>query len=380
MNPLSNYTMYVANRKIDPDPQQARAVESLNRLHRDVVEYESQRQEKGWRKHLKFLQPRHLPPRGIYLFGPVGRGKSMLMDLFYDTLPLNIKKRRIHFHQFMIEVQDYLHLCRVSGVGMEESNIALLSLAIVVANRSRVLCFDEFHVTDVADAMILSRLFTALLDQGICIVATSNWAPKDLYKGGLQRDRFMPFINLIEQRMEVVEIDSPHDYRARDVKNMSFYFSPLGAEAGQNADNLFNSLTHNAPVHTDLLTVRGRSIQVPVVAQDVARFGFSQLCERPLGAEDYMAIARRYHTVFLENIPHLGYDRRNEAYRLMTLVDVMYDQHRSLVITAQSPPQNLYSGHDHAFEFQRTVSRLLEMQTHEYMRRVQAHFAPPPAS
>ncbi len=365
--PLDRYNALLSRRKIDPDPLQDHAVHSLMRLYHDVLEYEEAR--KGWRQKIRFLNIRKLPPRGIYLHGPVGRGKSMLMDIFYDSIPLSIKKRRVHFHQFMIEVHDYIHSRRsIDGI-IEDMDAALPSLALVISNRSRVLCFDEFHVTDVADAMILSRLFTAMLDQGITLVCTSNWKPDDLYKGGLQRDRFIPFINLIKERMEVVTIDSPVDYRARQLKEMSVYFAPLNHETASRADNLFASLTEGTESLPDLITVKGRMIQVPVAAKGVARFGFAQLCERPLGAEDYLAIAKRYHTVFLENVPRMGYDRRNEAKRMMTLVDILYDNGRNLVITADAMPQKLYTGHDHAFEFQRTVSRLLEMQTEEYLNR-----------
>jgi len=269
----------------------------------------------------------------------------------------------------MIEVHDYIHSRRAMDGIIEDMDAALPSLALVISNRSRVLCFDEFHVTDVVDAMILSRLFTAILDQGITIVTTSNWQPEDLYKGGLQRDRFLPFIKLIRERMEIVAIDSPVDYRARQLKEMSVYFSPLNGESNKRAENLFNSLTEGSDSGADLINVKGRTIQVPIAAKGVARFSFAQLCERPLGAEDYLAIAKRYHTVFLENIPRLGYDRRNEAKRMMTLVDVLYDNGRNLVITAEEMPQKLYTGHDHAFEFQRTVSRLLEMQTEDYLNR-----------
>jgi cell division protein ZapE len=231
------------------------------------------------------------------------------------------------------------------------------------------LCFDEFHVTDVADAMLLSCLFTAMLDQGISVVITTNWAPDDLYKDGLQRERFLPFIALIKERMEVVEVISPTDYRARKLKEMSVYFSPLNATSAKRAEDLFETLAGGEEGAQDLVSIKGRTIQVPIAAKGVARFGFSQLCERPLGAEDYLAIAKRYHTVFLENIPVLGYDRRNEAKRLMTLVDVLYDNHRNLVITAEDTPHKIYTGHDHAFEFQRTISRLLEMQGEAYLNR-----------
>lgn len=363
--PLDLYRHRLSSGQIDPDPLQERAVDDLTRLQANLIAYEESRE--SWKQKIPFFGGRELPPRGIYIHGPVGRGKSMLMDIFYDSIPFGIKKRRVHFHQFMIEVHDFIHRRRMREEGGEDMDSALPALAAEISNRSRALCFDEFHVTDVADAMLLGRLFTALLKEGVTLVLTSNWAPDDLYTGGLQRDRFLPFIELVKQSLDVIALEGPVDYRARKLREMSVYFSPLSSENLARAEDLFLTLSEGADPSPGLIEVKGRTIEVPVMANGMARFSFSQLCERPLGAEDYLAIAKRYHTIFLENVPRLAYDRRNEAKRLMTLVDVLYDAHRNLVITAEEPPHRLYVGHDHAFEFQRTLSRLLEMQSPAYL-------------
>jgi cell division protein ZapE len=216
--------------------------------------------------------------------------------------------------------------------------------------------------------MILGRLFTALFEWEVIIVATSNWPPDRLYEGGLQRDRFLPFIELLKNKMDVIYLDSPNDYRTLFLQTEGSYFFPLGDNSSAKVRELFIRLTDGTAPHEDILQVKGRDIHV-VSAKGVAWFTFSQLCEQPLGAEDYLKIAHSYHTVFLENVPKLNYDRRNEAKRLMTLIDALYENHIRLIVTADAPPDKLYLGQDHGFEFQRTVSRLVEMQSEEYLKK-----------
>ena len=300
-------------------------------------------------------------PKGVYLHGGVGRGKSMLMDLFFDQLPPKIYKRRVHFHEFMIETHDWLHTNR--GAGMEN---LLPNYARHVADNVRVLCFDEFHVTDVADAMILGRLFTALLDQDVIVIATSNWAPDNLYEGGLQRDLFLPFIGLLKKRLEVVHLDSDTDYRQlSDPDQDVYYFYPLGTHTDQKINIIFQELGEGANTSQEILNIKGRDLSV-TAAGGIARFTFEQLCEQPLGAEDYITFAQTYDTVFIEGVPQLTGAKRNEAKRFILLIDCLYEAHCRVVISAQSHVRGLYTGDDHAFEFDRTISRLMEMQSCAY--------------
>lgn len=369
--PLELYREKIGLGVIEHDPMQERAAKALDRLHYEMIAQFMPASSAFKNFKQKFFTKKSMA-RGVYLYGPVGRGKSMLMDILYQSIPFGIKKRRVHFHQFMLEVHDFLHARRQDMDGTDIVDQALPAFAKIVSTRCKLLCFDEFHVTDVADAMILSRLFQSLFAEGVAIVSTSNWAPDDLYLDGLQRDRFLPFIEFIKKNMDVFFLDSPTDYRARTLKELSVYFSPLSAASSQKADDIFDALTEMTEGAPDLIMVKGRTIEVPITAKGVARFSFHQLCERPLGAEDYLAIAKRYHTIFLENIPRMGYDRRNEAKRLMILVDILYDHHRNLIVTAEDEPQKLYIGHDHEFEFQRTISRLLEMQSPDYFTRGKA--------
>ena len=345
---LKKYEGEVAAGHLKKDERQRKAAEAFDRLHGELLQK-------------KPLFARRKKVRGVYIHGGVGRGKSMLMDLFFDSLPSAMLKRRVHFHEFMIETHDWLHERRA---GKAIDNL-LPEYARHVAANAAVLCFDEFHVTDVADAMILSRLFSALLDYGVVVVATSNWPPDRLYEGGLQRARFLPFIALIKERLEVVFLDSDTDYRGEVVQDLETYLYPLNAETKTKADKFFQQLSGGKFQRIENVYVKGRDIPVQA-AGDVARFAFAQLCEQTHGAEDYLTIAQKFHTIFLENIPRLTYDRNNETKRLMTLVDVMYDARRRMVFTAEAAPEKLYTGDQYNFEFDRTISRLREMQSSAY--------------
>ncbi|MCK6418617.1 MAG: AFG1 family ATPase [Alphaproteobacteria bacterium] len=357
-SPKTLYNQRLRAGALKPDPAQVRVADALEDIYKHVIAAHKPA-PKNFLSRLR--RARTVPEiQGLYIYGGTGRGKSMLMDLFFAALPDTIKKRRVHFHEFMIGVHDYLHARREADDFGEGIDGALPALALRTAEQSRVLCFDEFHVTDVADAMILGRLFTALFERGVIVVATSNWPPDRLYEGGLQRDRFLPFIDLLKRRLKVLHLDSPTDYRAVFLTHDDLYMAPLGPQTAQRVDALFLNLSGGRWAELQQITVKGRLIPVNA-AGGVARVTFDQMCGQPLGAEDYITLARAYPTVFLENVPRLNPDRRNEAKRFMTLIDALYEARTRLIITADAPPEEIYTGTDHGFEFQRTVSRLQEM-------------------
>jgi cell division protein ZapE len=289
----------------------------------------------------------------------------MLMDLFFETAPVE-KKRRVHFHEFMLEVHDRLHRHRQEAAA-EGEDVAVLADAI--AADATLLCFDEFQVTNIADAMLLGRLFAALFDLGVVVVATSNVAPDELYAGGLQRERFLPFIDLLKERLDILALDGLMDYRLARLQGMRVYHQPLDAAASAALDEAFAQLTDGAAGEPATLTVQGRRLAVPRAAKGVARFRFADLCERPLGAADYIAIATHFHTVVLAEIPQMSRAQRNEARRFMTLIDALYEHKVNLVCSAAAAPDALYAEGDGAFEFRRTASRLMEMQSRDYLAR-----------
>lgn len=362
---LDAYQALLEAEDFHPDTHQEQAVEAL---HEVSLHLTKARQKSGVMRLLGGKKSEG-EKRGLYIWGSVGRGKTMLMDLFCNSLPDNVPWRRLHFHEFMREVHDFLHEQRKKDDS--GSNKARRSRMIKYAERVRreadVLCFDEFHVTDIGDAMILGNLFSALVEKGVVVIATSNWPPERLYEGGLQRDQFLPFIDLIQAHMTVFNLAGDLDYRSQTLQQSGTYFTPLGQIAYQKADDLFVALTDGVEAKPDIVEVKSRKIEVDEAVGGIARFTFAQLCERPRAANDYLAIADRYHTVFIERIPKLGYDRRNEVKRFMTLIDTLYDKHINVVMTAAAPPDALYIGQDYEFEFERTISRLQEMQSSAYI-------------
>lgn len=363
--PLSSYRALTERGQIAFDPAQERAAEHLQRLHDALV---------GWRPGLKTGRLRFLgmgqpvsPPEGVYLWGDVGRGKSMLMDLFFETAPPPLK-RRVHFHEFMAETHERIFEWRKhEKAGREKGSDPIPPVAAAIAKDATLLCFDEFQVHDIADASILGRLFTRLFDLGVVVVATSNRAPSGLYEGGLNRHRFLPFIDLVESAMEVVALDSDTDYRLDRLKGMAVYHTPLDMGADKRMDESFDLLTDGLKPRGRTLAVKGRAVEVPRAVHDVARFSFADLCAKPLGAADYLKIADTFRTVFVDHIPRLSSANRNEAKRFVTLIDALYERRVRLVASAEVEPQQLYDEGDGAFEFQRTVSRLMEMQSADYL-------------
>ena len=350
------YNRLVKANELKPDPAQAKAAEALDRLATPPKSL-----------FARMFGPDSDGPEGVYLWGGVGRGKSMLMDLAFAHLELH-PKRRVHFHEFMLDTHQRLRRARAS-----EEGDPIEPVAEEIAGEARLLCFDEMQVTNPADAMILSRLFTKLLAEGVKVVTTSNRPPRDLYKDGLNRELFLPFIQLIERRMLVVPVDGPTDYRLDRLEGVEVWHVPNGPEATAALSRAFFQLTDypvedRAKVPAEELDVGGgRTLHVPKSLKGVAVFSFRRLCGEPRGAADYLAIARRYHTVIVVGIPVMGRDRRNEAARFVTLIDGLYEHKVKLLAAADAEPAGLYPEGDGSFEFQRTVSRIEEMRSAEYL-------------
>ncbi len=356
------YAQLVAAGELRADPEQAAAAARLDVLQQ-ALEAVPKRGSILWRLASKKPDP----PRGVYLWGGVGRGKSMLMDLFHDSLTIN-RKRRVHFHEFMLEVHQMMRASRATDPGDPIPKVAH-----DLAQQVRCLAFDEMVVNNSADAMIMSRLFTALIDEGVVVVTTSNRAPKDLYKDGLNREHFLPFIALIEQRLDVMPLNGPTDYRMERLAGVKTWHVPSGPASTASVREAFFKMTDYPPEDSahvptaELDLAGGRQLHVPKSLKGTAVFSFKRLCAEARGASDYLAIARVYHTVFIVGIPKLGPENRNEAARFVTLIDTLYEHNVKLIATADAGPASLYEVGDGRFEFDRTVSRLMEMQSQDYL-------------
>ncbi len=388
----AHYRWLVEDGQIKPDPAQLAAAAQLdqlaNTLTNTLARHRRIRARQFWCRFVtgSFLTDRFLTgrlstepsrrprgprgsrgPRGLYIYGDVGRGKSMLMDMFFDHVAV-ARKRRVHFHAFMQETHQRIHDYRQNNKkSSKKTGDPILAVAAAIASEAQLLCFDEFQVKDIADASILGRLFALLLDAGICVVATSNRAPDDLYSGGLNRHRFLSFIDLLKQRLDILFLQAETDYRLARLQARPVWFTPCGAAARKALDERFATLTggvHGAPME---IALKGRNLPIARAADGVARVSFDDLCGSARGAGDYLALAEHFHTILIDNIPRLRPDKGNEAVRFVTLIDALYENRVKLLVSAEAQAQDLYPSGDKVFEFQRTVSRLMEMQSSDYL-------------
>ncbi len=362
------YAARLAAGEIEPDRAQRAIVERLAVLNERVGTHQLARKS----SHLGWLFGNHERsangPKGLYIWGEVGRGKTMLMDLFFEACPVP-HKRRTHFHEFMAAVHERVQFYRLKERQGETNGDPITRTAADIADEAWVLCFDEFHVTDIADAMILGRLFTHLFNRGVVVVATSNVEPDHLYEDGLNRALVVPFIELLKEKVEVVRLEARTDFRLEKLAGNKVWYVPADASADAALDTTWRRLTAGHPATAQELALKGRTVHVPRAALGAARFGFTDLCAQPLGALDFLKIAREYNTLVIDRIPVMTYETHNEAKRFILLIDTLYDRAVKLVASAAAEPDLLYQA-DQGFEaneFKRTASRLIEMGSETYL-------------
>ena len=363
----AHYQALVSSGAIEADPAQARAAEAFADLEQRLSSYKPIRKQ-GLFGRL-FADKDEPPPRGLYVHGEVGRGKTMLMDLFFEQSAVT-HKRRAHFHEFMAEVHERIFGYRQNIARGEIGDADVIGLtAAAIFDEAWLLCFDEFHVTDIADAMILGRLFAKLFELGTVVVATSNVAPDDLYKGGLNRALFLPFIAQISDHMEVLRLDARTDFRLEKLAGVKMWLLPADGAADAALDKAWAKMTGNAPCKARDISIKGRILRVPCSANGVARFSFADICEKPLAASDYLRLAHDYHTLLVGRIPVMDYADRNAAKRFIALIDTLYDNAVKLMASADADPLSLYGATEgiEANEFKRTSSRLIEMGSESYL-------------
>ena len=350
---IEAYRAELQDGSLKPDPAQAAAAARLEALSQALADY-----KQGFS-----LFGKKGAPRGLYIWGDVGRGKSMLMDLFFENAPVS-PKQRLHFNAFMMDVHGRIHAERQAG-----GHDPIPPVARAMAEQARLICFDEFQVTDVADAMIFGRLLEQLFALGTVIVATSNMPPDRLYEGGINRQLFLPFIAQIKAKLDVVELNGPTDYRLLHIKGLNIYMSPLSPQTDAAMDAAWSRVTDGAKAKPAALTVLGRTLNVPKAAHGAARFDFADLCVQPLAAPDYLAIARHFHTVLIDHIPVMTDNMHNVARRFVVMIDTLYDENVKLICSAAAEPDSLYPGGTGSEAFRRVASRLTEMQSEDYLKR-----------
>ncbi len=365
--PRPRYNALVDAGALEVDPAQDMAVDRLQALHNALKGYQPGRNG--------LLGGKKPAPKGLYLWGGVGRGKTLLMDIFFNNTQ-HTRKRRVHFHEFMQDIHERIAAWRAAddkikrrhrGLSRKAPDDPMPPVAHDIAREAVLLCFDEFQVSDIADAMILGRLFDALFHKGVVVVATSNREPDALYSDGLNRQLFLPFIAQLKERLGVLELQAARDYRLAKLEQAPVYYQPLGPTADAAMDAAWANMICGAHERQEQITVQGRQLIAPRTARGAARFDFDALCGTPLGASDYLALARRYGALFVDHIPIMGVDMRNEAKRFVALIDTIYDTRTKLVCSADGEPNALYQAGDGAFEFERTSSRLMEMRSADYL-------------